>query len=354
MLLGRRIHTRAYLCEVTKTIDSIPATKRIRWWLGGLGHIVPVLIVLGLLAGLRHKYISASYFDVVALAFATLWVFVGPCLIWYYEIYTLPIFNKEGQRLLTKKEQKIILKSAVYSNIYTNKICIAITAGWIGLVILGFSKSTDFLYRIGIRQAWGDDPFWWVVLFGTAIIAYYSSIGFCFSYKAMYLTTLVSRFNLDQKIYHEDGIFGLSFVGEFAFRTAIMFFSGWLFAPLIVLIGGHAGGSPYNMVLLLLGVYLLFTLLSFFVPVYIIHKKIKQEKKSHILPYVVAANSSQEKLQIEWTESEYKRLEFYVSLISRIRAMPDWPISLDIMVRFASASVVVPSIAGIVSAFLRK
>jgi hypothetical protein len=290
----------------------------------------------------------------VALLLAVMWVFIGPCLIWYYEKFTLPIFNKEGRRLLPKGDQRSALKNEVYSSIYEHKLCIAITVGWVVLAILGFSKSTKFLLRIGIKEAWGTDPLWWIVFAGVIFIAYYTSIGFCFFYKAMYLTRLVSRFDLDPKIHHEDGLFGLSFIGGFAFSTASMFFSGWLFAPLILLIGGLGGGNPYNFVHLLLAIYLLFTMLSFFVPVYIIHRKIMQEKTSRIRPYIVMANQTQEKLQAEWSENENKRLEFYVSLISRIRALPDWPISVDIMVKFASASVVVPSIAGIVSSFLRK
>jgi len=71
-LFGRRIRPLAFRCEVTRTIDSIPARKQIRWWFGRLMHLVPVFIVLVVLAGTRSQHFTATFYDMVALLLAAL------------------------------------------------------------------------------------------------------------------------------------------------------------------------------------------------------------------------------------------------------------------------------------------
>ena len=353
-LLGYSIPYRVYHCEVTRTVDWLPVKKGNRGWMGGLLHLVPVLVVLLILVGIRHRRITAGAHDIAALLIAVTWIFVGPLFIWYYERYTLPIFNQKAKRILSKESERKVVRKCVYSNIYSLLPCLVISITWTGLGVLAFSRSSGFLIRLGMTPPFTSDPFWWVILVGVALVSYYSSIGFCFSYKAMYLTLLISKSEINRPVYHDDNLFGLYFIGEFAFDTSMMFFSGWLFAPLMVLIAGYEDNTRYGFVGLLLGIYLVYTVVSFLIPIYAIHRKILTEKLDRARYYVVRANMIVNEIQMDWSEEKMKHLEFYEKLNMAVKSLPNWPLNLETVLKFASATILVPSLAAAISTILRQ
>jgi hypothetical protein len=81
--LGYDVFVRDHLCEVSKTIDSIPAIKQKKWLWGGMLHLFPVAFVLILLFLLRSAEIKHTKREVFALLLASLWAWLGPVLIWY-------------------------------------------------------------------------------------------------------------------------------------------------------------------------------------------------------------------------------------------------------------------------------
>jgi hypothetical protein len=172
----------------------------------------------------------------------------------------------------------------------------------------------------------------------------------------MGLTRLIAQARLDEKVYHRDGIFGLSFIGEFAFKTAAMFFSGWLFAPLILLSVNYRNFFQYftSIQSLLLLTYFCFTAASFLIPIYIIHYKILREKMLRAAPYYQAANRLAKSLRIKIAEEKLKRFDFSKKMIDEIRAIPNWPLRLDTALKFMATSILFPTIAAALSAILKS
>lgn len=350
--LGAPVRTRIYFTEVTKTIDSLPARETTRWIWGGLLHIAPVLVVIGLLLWVRSNRIAQSKEELATLFLAASWVFVGPALIWFYERYTLPEFDLKSRHVVKTPVQQDRIRRCVYSSIYDFRFCRLFTPIWILVVLFGFYGSRAYIFDLGIEGYY--DYFFWIVTVGVALVAYYTSIGFCFAYKAICLTNIVASSELERKVYHKDEDFGLSFVGDFAFRTALMFFSGWLFAPLIVTIGLHGPHHDYTIPAILLGIYFIYTILSFFIPIYTIHKKILSEKLAIANQYHNDLNTLVELLSSQWSDSEAKRYDFYKKVLDDIRALPNWPLKLDVTLKLASTTVLSPALAAIISGVLKN
>jgi hypothetical protein len=352
--LGYDVFVRDHLCEVSKTIDSIPAIKQKKWFWGGMLHLFPVAFVLILLFLLRSAEIKHTKREVFALLLASLWAWLGPVLIWYYERFTVPYFVRKCKRIITDIGQYNIIRDKAYSNIMSLKFTRVFVPVWIVLVSIAFIRASAFISGYGIRGI--NDYFWWIIFLGVALMAYYTSLGFCFTYKTILLTMLVGKSKLDSNIYHQDGVFGLSFIGDFAFKTAMMFFSGWLFAPLMILSGSSYGSSIddlRSMRLLLLIMYTVYTIASFMIPIYIIHDKSLREKSNRASSYLLLANRLAKALEVRLSEPQLKKFEFCKRMIEDIRLMPSWPLRLDTGLKFMITSIVVPILAAVLTAFLK-
>jgi len=191
-----------------------------------------------------------------------------------------------------------------------------------------YISAGDFIAAYGVKRF--HDPFWWVVFLGVLLIAYYTSLGFCFSYKAYCLTKIVSRSHLDKKLFHSDGVFGLSFVGDFSFTTAAMFFSGWLFAPLVIFSAGRVGFWQYfySTPVILLEVFFI-TIFLFLIPLYVIHYKILDEKAVRSTGFYTVTNELSTIPRNTISEDHLKKFDFARKLISEVEAIPNWPLRID-------------------------
>lgn len=352
-LCGRNVFAVARLSEVSKTVESLPGPKRVKWFWGGLLHIFPVALVLVLLFGLRASEIRHSAREVIALLLASAWAWLGPVLIWYYEKVTLPRFAQNCRAVIADTKDYRLVRKAIYSNIYALDFCKYFTPIWMVIASIAYFSAYDFVTGFGVRGY--KDVFWWLIFFGVLLVAYYTSIGFCFSYKAYHLTKIVSRARLDRRIYYVDGVFGLSFIGDFAFITAAMFFSGWLFAPLIILSVNQKSlwQYLYSTPVLLLGIYFVFTLLSFLIPIYIIHHKILREKLLRSESFYKIANELTDILGNPISEDHLKRFDFAKKLIAEVQAIPNWPLRVDTALKFSLTSIFIPTLAGLFSAILK-
>ncbi len=148
---GYDVQVPAYLSVVSKTIEAMPSRKSRKWLFGGFLHLAPVLVGLYLLLVVRKFSITHGTREVTALLIAASWAWVGPCLIWYYERYTLPVFHKYCRRLLKNGQQYQEIKNAIYSNITSMPNYRAIAWTWRIIVIISFIWSIDYVKRFGIH-----------------------------------------------------------------------------------------------------------------------------------------------------------------------------------------------------------
>jgi hypothetical protein len=316
-------------------------------------HVLPVLIVLIFLFLCRSTKFTHSPREIIALLLASLWAWVGPILIWDYERYVLPQFARDCKGVVADRQQRDLIMKAVYTNIYALRFSRYFIPIWILFVVAGFFAANQFVRGFGIMGY--RDVFWWLFFLGVGFISFYTSLGFCLAHKTLYLTSLVARTKLDEDIYHPDGIFGLSFIGEFAFKTAAMFFSGWLFAPLILMsLDAHTVGQYLTSIqVLLLAIYFLSTIAYFFVPLYMIHSKIMKEKVIRTRGLYHLVNVFSKTAEMDHAEETIRKFTFTKKIIDEVRSIPNWPLRLDTGLKFMLTSIFIPTLAGALSAILK-
>lgn len=352
-IFGIEVRVAGHLSEVSKTIDSLPGPKRDKWFWGGLLHFIPVAVALGLLFSFRASQIQSTARENIALLLAAAWAWLGPTLIWYYENITLLRFARNCRAVIADSRDYRPIRKVVLSGIYDFYFCRYFTPIWMAGVALAFLSADNLTSSFGVTKY--RDVFWWFILLGVLLFAYYTSLGFCLCYKAYRLTLMVSKARLDSRIYHVDGVFGLSFIGDFAFSTAAMFFSGWLFAPLIMF-SVHARTAwqyLYSTQVLLLEMFFVFTLLSFLIPIYIVHYKILREKFLRSQKLYVVANNLARIPEKPLSDDHIKKFDFAKKLIAEVQAIPNWPLRIDTVLKFSFTSIFVPTFVGLVAAILK-
>jgi hypothetical protein len=244
------------------------------------------------------------------------------------------------------------LVTFIYSSIYKSRSSIVFTFAWVAVAALGYYKAQNFLLKLGVTGR--SDALFWIVGVGVIQVSYYTSIGCCLAYKATRLTRLVAAAELKGSVYRGDGAFGLAFIGKFALTTEWMFISGWLFAPMIVILSRYNTLSDYLFIGFLGGAYLAFTILAFFAPIYIIHQKIIERKAELFEHYGTRADTVMQRLENELSNFDFKSFRLYKELLADIRAIPSWPVSLDVGVKFLISTILIPTLAAVITAALKN
>lgn len=349
-LFGYNVTAPAYLSEVSKTVELLPVGKRWRWFWGGILHSIPVAIGLTFLLISRAADYRHGWVERVALLVTASWSFIGPALIWYYERRTLPSFLCECRKAIREKSSFRSIRTQVYSNVYSRPVCIAISTLWIALTLVGFLRVTNFVNGFGLSGP--RDWLWWVILSAVILYAYYSSLGFCFIYKTITLTRLVVVSDMDTKMYNEDGVFGFSFIGDFALRTNLMFQSGIVFVPLILLVAQQKNSQDIAVPIVLIGIYIFFTVVSFAYPIYNVHRKIVAEKRRVIRRYLDVSNDLVKQIERSFSLHDYHVFLYYKGIASDIYSMREWPLNVDAFARFTLYAIIIPITVTIVAALL--
>ncbi|NKB55297.1 MAG: hypothetical protein GKS00_03075 [Alphaproteobacteria bacterium] len=337
-LIGREHKIPSYLSGVSRAIDmlSIPKSRKIIW--GGLLYFIPVLIAVIVLFWIKKDLITHGALEIGALLLAVTWGWMGPSQIWFYERYTLPRFHKNCRRLIPHGLQYQHLKSVVFSPVSTLPYAKTFEWVWRAIVMLSFlGVSENFLNGLGIYGIF--DWLWWAILVGVWRFSYYTSLGFCLAYKTLYLTKIVATTSILPRFYHRDQMLGFSFVGEFSRQTSVLFFSGWAFAPLLFALGYH---DKYHFPFFLLICYFIFTVLTFFVPIYVIREKIKNFKDFHSREFCLHANNLAEQNQINFDIDLFTEFDFYRKRIIDLQTIQEWPVKLNTFVKFVVVMVFIP------------
>jgi hypothetical protein len=352
-LFGIRVDSRRRWCGVTNTIEALPGTKFTQQVLGGTLHVFPVILLLLYIYFRRLNSWALSGSESIALLLACSWTFVGPQLIWYYETVSIRKFVVKYRHLIEYKMETKALRRALYSSIYEMRINVVFTTFWVCVLAAGYWSSLTFVAKlIGNNELFRDWLFY-VLSFGVLLISYYTSIGFCYAFKTVYITLLLAKCKLNNNIYYHDGVFGLSCVGNLAFQTSLMFSTGWLFAPLIILIGQHNGNTALMITYLMLFTYFMSTVVTFMIPVYLIHWKLYESKEILIKNFYVSANRAYSNNISKWSEASQKQFDFYEKAYARIRSIPSWPLNFDATLKLLTTSILVPTLVGLVSVYLK-
>jgi hypothetical protein len=183
-----------------------------------------------------------------------------------------------------------------------------------------------------LRESLYSDAFFWAFGLGCLIFSFYTCLGFCLSYKTMHLVRTLAPMTIIAQIVPAQNKFWLSFIGDFALQTSSMFFSGWLFAPVIFLISQYGSNRNYIIPILLLGAYTTYTIVAFAWPVLVIRNKIREEKKKLRAKHAKVANKLLTNLDSRFLVGEWKHFRLQDSLLSSINSVGEWPLNLDVII----------------------
>jgi hypothetical protein len=348
--LGRPVRDRGHVTSVTNTIDMMGGPKHLRWMRGGLLHFSFVAVGLTALFVLRHREVTHGWQQVSALLLAASWAAIGPAFIWYYERYTLPLLNSHCRRHLADATAKRTLQRHIFSHPLASRSAKLFVLLWMGGVTYAFIGTTGFVQGYGIRRY--DDPFWLMFLAGVLYLSFYSAIGCCFAFKAVALVRRIATAPIRPHLYHDDRVMGFSFIGDFALATNLMFASGWLFVPLLLLATQSVGVSPLDDRLVLIVSYAAFLAMLFFVPVVLIHRTIVRDKKELLQRFGNLAAVDLQLLTTEYDPNVAAQFEVYRAVISDTQAVKEWPLSLDVAVNFGASAIVLPILVGLIVVWL--
>jgi hypothetical protein len=162
---------------------------------------------------------------------------------------------------------------------------------WVSVITIVFAYSGDFLRDLGVVGR--TDYWWWILLFGTAALSYYTAYGFLAMLKTIRLVWHLTKTKLRLDPYHEDGAGGLDIVAGFSVTVSWMFASGILFLPLMSKLAGDMDQLHDLAVASVVAVYLICIVLPFVYCVCAMHFKIVAEK-------VLVASSAR-----DWLSNSY-------------------------------------------------
>jgi hypothetical protein len=342
---GYRPSERAYLTPVSKTIDLLPSKKSRRWLIGGLLHFVPVAVGLVVVFVLRRREITHTWQQVASLCLAAMWSFLGPASIWYYERYVLPRLNKNCRQRLSDSVQRRRMQRRIYSPIMHSRASRVIIGGWVLTVSVVFVNSARTLEGYGIGAV--NDPLWWLLFAGVVMYAFYSALGVSFASRSLRLIHLLSWSTIRQDLYHRDGVMGFSFVGEYALATFLLFATGWLFVPALVI---HAPDT--NAFYLLVVGYSGFLLFVFLFPIVSIHRTIVRAKAEIASPFRTRASAALKELGQRYDDKLADVFELDRTVVSDTHLVREWPVGVDVFVRFLLSVIFFPVFVGLVVVWL--
>lgn len=223
---------------------------------------------------------EATPLFIVVHSLSALMVVFGPFDVWYYDERLLPGFFDRASEIAAPGQEELLTRMAAkYDEGFATYWWI-VTLPWTALVLLVFFVSDAYLASQGIT-----DP-----------VAYWSYFGF-FAYWGLFsglgfhggVTTVLAirefaeRVDLSIDPLHPDGLGGLSQIGQFAIRTALILSTGGLALPLSFQIAAEIGLS--EPVYLGVGLYLILIAGIFFYPTYKVNKRAQALRESTLDAY---------------------------------------------------------------------
>lgn len=347
-LLGHPAWRRRHVTFASQSTDLLPIAKRWKPWLAALLHAVPVLMVFGWIGWRRSEDVTATAGEIAAIAVTSCWCVIGPALIWTYERYTLLRLARSVRRYVGHNEgfhevRKLILTNTLHDT--SSKIIVAV---WIPLVAVGLLSSESYLRRFGLFGL--SDPLFWIIIGGVMYVAAYAGAGISFLLRSIKLIRSVIRIEVPPNIYAADATFGLSFLGRFALSTNLMYLSGWLFMPALFVSAKHGSGAPVWITHTLLATsYAAACLFGFFWSISLVHRRLEEMKCALADSIGHHVGRCADHLRKRYTSALANEFLSLRATYKDILAVNEWPLSLDVLVRFTASVVLFPLFVNILA-----
>jgi hypothetical protein len=345
-VFGYPMPYRSHVTSASQSTDALPFPKWRRPWISAGLHAMPVLIVFFWLLVIRHQEVRATASEVIAVAITSTWCVVGPVLIWFFESHTLLCLARGVRKSVVDPDGYRSVRRMLRTRPLKDVFARVLLSAWLPLVGLGVLTTHTYLRRFGVRGL--DDPMFWVLFAGIMYVATYAATGMVFAWRSVKLIRIIASSIKTPCLYHHDGSLGFGFLGQFALRTNLMYLSGWLFMPaLVVSLSRNADSSAIASHMALVFAYTAIWLVMFVWPVFVVHKRIIELKLKLQDDFARCVTVKAEEARIGGSERSIREFEFLRLLSQDAARVRTWPLSLDAAFRFISSIIFFPLVVNI-------
>lgn len=254
---------------------------------------------------------------------AVAWAWIGPPMIRHHETDTVDRLLRQLNTVVPNETELRRLADVVQRRRVFANVGYVFIAFWVIYVIRTVIINLgDFVSGFGVQPG---EIWWYGVLAGVAIFAYYTGLLTMFGLRPLVLTFKLLNTGIRIYPYHVDFTGGLRFVGRFVSRTSWLVASGLFFVPLAVKISSRQLPNRDFSVIFIPVLYLFGFVISVVVPAYFMHRKLISGKKriaDQIKSQIAELVTVTDDVPYVHSVAEYQwRRDFLVDL-QRVR---DWP-----------------------------
>jgi hypothetical protein len=222
------------------------------------------------------KLDSLNFNLIYSLFFVIIWINLAPYMIYYYDSTLLPNFFEDVIDIF-HDEKELSRLAQKYDNLFSKKYYL-IVVPWTGLIIYICINAIKYYIDLKIIELFS---FWY--FFCLILVVWGAVLGGIIGHSVA-ITILaiknLTKYEITINPYHSDFLGGLSSVGNFAIGTTLMLSSGSLFLPLAFqLTSSYANQIAIYLAIL---IFIIFIILSFIYPTYIINQKAKLTRNNKI------------------------------------------------------------------------
>lgn len=293
----------------------------------GIIPIIPSLIIMFLTSYNQTMFQVFKgiipFRNTIPAFFAYFWIFVGPVLIYKYEVQLLPEFLWKAKSIVSRDEylrlNKIASKFPSSTHLWGSILFIfTIFMGWVmhpyAKVIFKVPNLTHLYY------------IYCVLLMG--FITFVATFGICGVIIGIRLVRCLAKCKVFINIADPSRRGGLGFIAGFAIKTTILFASGFAIVPFLYNLSTWITGTSQVLGLTLFSIFILLVLLSFIWPISSVFMMAKRRKVALIQgPLNVLTNEFIERLIEKSTKSKMKFIEinltiWYIQRLQMVKVIP--------------------------------
>lgn len=223
--------------------------------------VVPIALAVWLLRDTIGLYVTGT------IALFSLIGIIGPMFVWYYDERLFPNFVDTARSVVGDEAAFVALANRYHSH-YRERYWV-VAAVWTPLLVVVCLVNMEFFHSIGVEGY--ADPAFLSFMVGAVWYGILTGIGLYMALIAVAFIHAVGQLELVIDPLHPDGFGGMSAVGMFTIWTTLLISIGSLGFPFAFVIAteGGLGEGVY----LVVAVYVMVLLLSFFYPTLYINRR---------------------------------------------------------------------------------
>ena len=317
--------------------------------LGGLLHFVWAAAMIGFLF-LSGRGSQASNVDWLSLLLASTWTGLGPFLIWRYDMVVLPrLFEKARDELadsadVERLHEMVFGKARRRFGEMLLETFFILTFGYVAWTLEPVTA------KFGLSA--NNTALWVIFVVGVMLTAHLAYAGLRSAFISVFTIRDIATLNVNLRVYHSDGLLGLSFLEKYSSSTISMLASGYLLIPALAIGGNHLTIGDKRVVLLL--VYTIFALLIFVFSHLIIQGEINEEKVRILRIYGPKLNAGEQQFRsgsfATWNDEFSAMREVYQDVV----AISRWPFRLNNIASVFFQLILLPIAAALAANFLQS